>query len=344
MNVEEIVKFIRMADKGMVSNTTMREKVDELNNEHKKIEQKIEDISNEIKNSPEGNNNELQQNKKILKKLSDQILSYINDLLIDLEENKHFNKRICFRNIRELIRRNPEVKIGRIENEANLRVGYMSRLEKDSNMSEPSLEFVVTAAKLLDVSIDTLLMVDMTSLTEDEKHLSKFFNRIKLDTLAGAIKWNREKASTLNSLEVSLDKNNNPLFTLGEEPMIDEESGCPEIIMKPKFISHNFDKFTRIYGDCFDFQMEDGMRVYLMNIEKLMYGGDLKKEFAKEIWMWSCKAGKQYILSNKDESPLADEVDRIFNIVDERTNRPVISDEVHSSIDRFINRERGDAL
>ena len=74
-------------------------------------------------------------------------------LLTQLEElqpsTKNFNKSLCFSNIRELLRQNPDVKIGQIEKEAGIRLGYMSRLEKEGNKSEPSMEFIVTAAKLL---------------------------------------------------------------------------------------------------------------------------------------------------------------------------------------------------
>ena len=48
-----------------------------------------------------------------------------------MSEKKNFDKSVCFSNIRELLRQNPDVKIGQIEKEAGIRLGYMSRLEKD---------------------------------------------------------------------------------------------------------------------------------------------------------------------------------------------------------------------
>lgn len=86
---------------------------------------------------------------------------FLTQLESYLSECKNFNKTLCFSNIRELLRQNPDVKIGQIEKEAGIRLGYMSRLEKDGNTSEPSMEFVVTAAKLLKVSVDTLISVDL---------------------------------------------------------------------------------------------------------------------------------------------------------------------------------------
>ena len=81
----------------------------------------------------------------VLNKERTQWAGFLTQLESYLSECKNFNKTLCFSNIRELLRQNPDVKIGQIEKEAGIRLGYMSRLEKDGNTSEPSMEFVVTA-------------------------------------------------------------------------------------------------------------------------------------------------------------------------------------------------------
>lgn len=345
MNMEELIRFTKMSEKGLISKALVRAKIDELTKESEGIEKKLDGLSSQSGDTPEDNTTTLLQEKTRLKEILDFVWDCIASLQIDLEENKHFDKKVCFRNIRELIKNNPNVRLGQIENEAGLRAGYMSRLEKDSNMTEPSLEFVVTAAKMLEVSIDALLMVDMTGLTDTERYLSKFIERMKKDTLSGLIKWNRENAKDLNSSEISLDEDElRPLFVLERDWAIDNENGCPETIMAPRFISHNYGKYTHIHDDCFNFQIEDGMRVYLMDIEKIIHAEDTKKECAKEIWMWSKKTDGQYILSNRGSSPLSYEVDTIFNIVREHTNRPEITEDIYDSIEKFMNKERGDAL
>ena len=48
-------------------------------------------------------------------------------------------------------------------------MGYMSRLEKPDNSSEPTLEFVATAAKMLGVSIDFLISANIDEVTPTEK-------------------------------------------------------------------------------------------------------------------------------------------------------------------------------
>lgn len=130
----------------------------------------------------------------VLNKERTQWAGFLTQLELYLSECKNFNKTLCFSNIRELLRQNPDVKIGQIEKEAGIRLGYMSRLEKDGNTSEPSMEFVVTAAKLLKVSVDTLISVDLTGLTPTEQYITSFFDKLKEDTLRiGSIGIERQR-------------------------------------------------------------------------------------------------------------------------------------------------------
>ena len=141
----------------------------------------------------------------VLNKERTQWAGFLTQLESYLGECKNFNKTLCFSNIRELLRQNPDVKIGQIEKEAGIRLGYMSRLEKDGNTSEPSMEFVVTAAKLLKVSVDTLISVDLTGLTPTEQYITSFFDKLKEDTLKDRLDWNRETAFNLNRMEPDMN-------------------------------------------------------------------------------------------------------------------------------------------
>lgn len=107
---------------------------------------------------------------------------------------KKYNKNICFENIKTLLRKNPDVKIGQIEKEAGLGLGYMSRLEKENNTTEPSLNFITTAAKMLGVSIDTLLFQNLSELTSTDDFLLKFLEKILAETKNGKAKWVEEDA------------------------------------------------------------------------------------------------------------------------------------------------------
>ena len=167
-------------------------------------------------------------------------VGYLTKLEILLNESKNFNKKRCFSNIRELLRQNPDVKIGQIEKEAGIRLGYMSRLEKEGNTSEPSMEFIVSAAKLLKVSIDTLISVDLTGLTPTEQYIINFFDKLKADTLKDKLDWNRETAFNLNRMEP--DMNGWVYHPLFAEETFYEETECeyPEEVTRIVFNSKTF--------------------------------------------------------------------------------------------------------
>ncbi|MBO4214389.1 MAG: hypothetical protein J5876_05345 [Lachnospiraceae bacterium] len=117
-----------------------------------------------------------------------------------------FDKRICISNIRYLLKLNTEVKIGRIESEAGVGLGYMSRLEKTGNTADPSVEFVVTAAKLLGVSLDLLVGVDLTGVTATELYLSSFFVKLISDTSNGDLQWTSCKNMAISGIESIIRK------------------------------------------------------------------------------------------------------------------------------------------
>ena len=176
----------------------------------------------------------------VLNKERTQWAGFLTQLELYLSECKNFNKTLCFSNIRELLRQNPDVKIGQIEKEAGIRLGYMSRLEKDGNTSEPSMEFVVTAAKLLKVSVDTLISVDLTGLTPTEQYITSFFDKLKEDTLKDRLDWNRETAFNLNRMEP--DRNGFVYHPLFAEETFYEETDCeyPQEVTKIVFNSKTF--------------------------------------------------------------------------------------------------------
>ena len=129
-------------------------------------------------------------------------------------QHKNFNKSVCFSNIRELLKDNNDVKIGQIEKDAGIRLGYMSRLEKEDNTAEPSVEFIVTAAKLLNVSVDTLISFDIAGLTPTEKYLINFVEKLKVDTTADKLNWNVTSKNEMDRYETDVNGESlHPLIT-----------------------------------------------------------------------------------------------------------------------------------
>ena len=257
-------------------------------------------------------------------------------------QKKNFNKSLCFSNIRELLKDNPEVKIGQIEKEAGIRLGYMARLEKGDNPAEPSIEFVVTAAKLLNVSVDTLVNYDLANLTSTEKYLVKFIEKLKTDTLSERINWNVETQFELDRYEVDYNGNSkHPLFGL---ETFYRKSDCeyPEEVTENVYVSKTFGPNTAIKGDCFNLKLKNGSTLYLMNLVKDVHYTNDKNAFVKEAVIYVPHGKTQVVATTKDEYPIGQLLDELYILVEENMKHPPVNSDVMTAIDAFMRDDLSD--
>lgn len=254
-----------------------------------------------------------------------------------LKSHRNFNKEILFSNIRYLLKEKPEVKIGQIEKEAGVRLGYTSRLEKPDNTSDPSMEFVVTAARLLGVGVDTMISVDLAALTPTEEYLIKFFNKMIQDTLKDKLDWVRETAFELNGLEP--DYNGYIPHPLFEEKTYWEEgeTDYPDQVTRIVFSSKSFGPKTYIAGDCFHLRMKNGTTLFLMDIEKSVHSTKDASAFVKEGWIYvPGRETIQPLVTTKDENPIVPTFEELFKIVKNRMEHPKINKDIKYAIDSFM--------
>lgn len=345
--------FIATASMGLCQKEEILEKcqiveknIDDLNSrlgELEDVAQRWERISDSVDSKEAytlaedyGTEKNVRAQYKALEKERNQWADYHTQLESLIGEYKNFNKTLCFSNIRELLRQNSDVKIGQIEKEAGIRLGYMSRLEKDGNTSEPSMEFIVSAAKLLKVSIDTLITVDLTGLTPTEQYIVSFFDKLKADTLKDKLDWNRETAFNLNRMEPDINGwVYHPLFA---EETFYEETECeyPEEVTRIVFNSKTFGPHTYICGDCFNLRLKNGTTLYLMDIEKSVHRTGDTSAFAKEAWVSVPNKGCQVLVASQDNTPVAPLIEVLFSTVKERMEHPKVNNDVMYAIDSFM--------
>jgi transcriptional regulator with XRE-family HTH domain len=146
---------------------------------------------------------------------------------------KNFDKRVCLENIRFYLEKK-NVKIGQIEKEADVSIGYMSRLEKKENTSEPSIEFVATAAKMLDVTVDELIHERNMALSSAEQYINDFLNQLIDYTLKDKFVWKREKTEYFTKPHNAYDSpySNHPLLSYDDKNL--DSDGMPFLV---KYIS-----------------------------------------------------------------------------------------------------------
>lgn len=98
-----------------------------------------------------------------------------------------------------------KIKIGFLEKEANCSAGYLSRVSSGDIVAVPPVEKLEKIANLLEVSIDTLINIDVQMVTPNELLVSEFIYRVKSQTKECNIEWAEEY---IEKVIVKNDNNN----------------------------------------------------------------------------------------------------------------------------------------
>lgn len=251
------------------------------------------------------------------------------------ESRRNFHKRLFLKNVRELIK-GGGIKLGQIEKDAGCQPGYVSRLEKESNSSDPSAEFIATASKHIGISMDTLNSIDFCCLTPTQKYEVSFFEKLISDSNADKLDWQRENKDILNRMETDMNGDtDHPLFSF-KRFTIKNEDGFSQEEKRVVFVSDSFGLQTYIANDCFRLRLKNGSCLYLMDIERAVHKvGDISA-YAKEIWIFTPGAGSHILARNNDNTQLASLVDRVFATVQGHMKLPKIKNAHKQAIDAFM--------
>lgn len=68
--------------------------------------------------------------------------------------------------------------MGELEEESGNYPGYLSRMKSGKSSSDPSIEFLMTAAEELNVPLELLVSSDLTEMTSTETFIMKFLNKM----------------------------------------------------------------------------------------------------------------------------------------------------------------------
>ena len=253
-----------------------------------------------------------------------------------------FDKKLFFDNISYLIREN-DLKVGEVESQAGVSAGYISRTSKDGG-TKPGIDFIVNISKILNVSIDVLLGVDLEKLTPTEKYLISFLDKLISDTAHDKLSWNKDSAGNLNHLECDINGNtDHPLFH-SETFMEPGEEGYPNEVTRNIFISNTFEELTYIAGNCYSLVLKNGAQLYLMNISKSVHSSREKDIYAKEIWMQIRNGSAKYLCGTRSEAPISDRVESLYTAVEEDSKHPKIDQNLQEIIDAFMKDDFSDDM
>ena len=153
-------------------------------------------------------------NRELLSLLQEQLEANTKNI-----EEKHFNREICLKNVDYLLTKQNK-KLGELEEKSGNYPGYLSRMKSGKSSSDPSIEFLMTAAEELNVPLELLVSSDLTEMTSTEEFILKFLNKVIDNTKKDELRWTRETISQLEKLGIERDMNgyeevNHPLYTVG---------------------------------------------------------------------------------------------------------------------------------
>ncbi|SHK87212.1 hypothetical protein SAMN05720469_12138 [Fibrobacter intestinalis] len=108
-----------------------------------------------------------------------------------------FDKIKLLQNIRFLALQKG-VKIGELESEAGVSVGYISRMLKVEDSGSASLmDLAILASDKFGVSLNALAQTDLSEMLPNELYLAKFFSRLEKKTTEGFFAWTYEPKQML---------------------------------------------------------------------------------------------------------------------------------------------------
>ena len=247
-----------------------------------------------------------------------------------VDNNKNFDKSKLFRNIRQLLS-STGVKLGQIEKEAGCQPGYMSRLEKEGNTTDPSVEFVVTAAKELEISIDLLIYGNFEKMTPTELYILKFLNTLIRDTKNDNMGW---KINDLRPYVKTSKNAANTRFEPFHQYIKGIDAGTDSIQYQSLFFS---DKVVTCVGNCYKGKLKgSNAMMYIMNCTDTLAGKNEIKQFFELYIIDNHKVNPLFCTAQTSEG-LISAVDQLYEVVEVSATHIHINDKIRCIIDLYLD-------
>ena len=215
-------------------------------------------------------------------------------------------------------------KIGDVEVEAGMTAGYLSKLQKDDAKNNNILDFVVSVSEILEVSVETLVHIDYSSLTKTERYFADFIDKLIRETTEGNLCWNKETKEMLEDFQY---QSMHPLFEISER-----ESET----YQPIRYGYNslFDKGVDISSDCYNVEI-NGSTLYLMNVFSKNEPFGYELYFVKPVDYEHSNVIK--VCQIGVNSPLEKIGGDLYTVAKESSNHIKLDNNAKSIIDDFMN-------
>lgn len=251
------------------------------------------------------------------------------------------NTKKIFNNIYYLLEEK-NIKVGELEKELEITPGYIARTRKDGG--RPSIDFLWNVAQYFNTHIDIIVSVDLQKLTETERFIINFIEKITKDTFETKLNWKAEERGFENKImTVSEGLTDHRLFSTKEVMVFNHMNGYPESIDKPVFLSKAFGENTEINGVCYHTQLEEDVYIYLMSVcdesdedEEVseLFNSSVNR-VSEEIWMY--QDGKiQCLACTYDSDYLKEIVAVLRDAVADNVKHTAIEPEFRDTLNKYM--------
>ncbi len=242
---------------------------------------------------------------------------------------KVLDRKRCVSNI-ELLIKKKGLKVGAIENNIGVSTGYISRL--GDSTAKLNLEFLVPLSEVLEVSLDTLVCYDLSSMTPTELYVYLFCEKVVNETLYGNMTWEKDSIGAINAIKCySNGTTDHPLFM----------SENNEAYYNSYFSD---DYMTRISGEIFKTTLGTNEKLYLTRVEYTRDKGTGYELYIVQQTYNDIVTNPVCASINSDDSAFNALLTRLYSSVAESCRRVAINESTRSIIDKFMNPDDDDDL
>ena len=241
-------------------------------------------------------------------------------------------------------------KVGELEKELEITPGYISRTRKDGG--RPSIDFLWNVAQFFNTHIDIIVSVDLQKLTETERFIINFVEKMTKDTFETKLNWKAEENGFEKKImTISEGSTDHRLFSTKEVTVYDNVNGYPESWNEPVFLSKAFGENTKINGTCYYTQIEEDVYIYLMSVcgesyedEEIseLFNNDIRRE-SEEIWMYQ-NGNTQCLACTYDSEYLREIVIALKDAVADNAKHTAIEPEFRDTLNKYMGLEKDTSM
>ena len=234
-----------------------------------------------------------------------------------------FNKTRCINNITYLAK-SKGIKIGDIESVAGVSAGYLARINKEESKASPSIELLVNVANRLEVSLDTLITIDCSSISPAEQYVIGFLTKLIENTESGEEHWWLEAGKTMEACGVNIDSGfaQHPLFRNRSDDSNEVEYNS--LFHLEESVEHCYDAFRLVFF---------GRALYITKID-FCYGSSegTKTEFE----FYSVKNHKVEPICSSANKTFETILSNLYHVAEKSSKEPSVSKDLRSDIDSYL--------